>query len=140
MGALYDIAVTAIVFASNAIMACTMVVVADNGVGPVLEAPAHLNILARTAYYTFHRRFRDFFVPFLIAALVNQGLNILRGYPWTSITRRDCLLLAGFVWLFSLGMVRWEASKYRNLPWTDEEERLWTEGMTRSEFLRRTCE
>jgi hypothetical protein len=124
-----------------AIGAFTIVLVTDNGVGPALEAPAHLNIFARAAYYpfhyTFHRRFREFFVPCFIIALVDKGFKFLRGERWPSPIWRSGLMFLWLIWLLSLGLMRIEASKYRNQPWGAEEARLWTEGMTRREFLQR---
>lgn len=134
MGALFDIA-------EAAIGGCTIVLLTDTGVGPALEAPAHLNIFARAAYYpfhyTFHRRFREFFVPYFIIALVDEGFKFIRGERWPSPIWRSGLMFLWLIWLLSLVLMRFEAFKYKNRPWGAEEGRLWTEGMTRREFLQR---
>jgi len=117
--------------------AWTILYVSANGVGPALEAPAALNIFARAAYYIFHRRFRDWFVPSLSFGLVDRGLDFLRGKRSPFPLWVDCLSSLLIAWLFSFTMTRMEASQYRNQPWSSEEIRLWTEGMTRREFLQR---
>ncbi|KAI1193618.1 hypothetical protein F5X97DRAFT_313521 [Nemania serpens] len=119
-----------------AIEVCAILTVAFNGVGPALEPPAHLGIFGRVAYYTFHRRFRDLFVPFYAVGLAEGGFNIFKGNLRGPLWANNLFLLSG-CWLWALTLTRMEAIKYSNRPYTEEEEKLWTEGMTRREFLKR---
>ncbi|KAJ3556091.1 hypothetical protein NPX13_g10215 [Xylaria arbuscula] len=118
--------------------ACIMIIITDNGVGPALEAPAHLGILGRAAYYTSRRRFRDFFIPMFTIGLGHECINLWKGRLrdpmdlWV-----DCLILPSGSWPFSLAATRIEAVKYRDQPWDEMEKNLWTEEMTRREFLER---
>ena len=92
----------------------------DNGVGPAPEAPAHLSMFARAAYYTSHQRFREFFFPFLAGTLVLEGLEVLggnRSRPPDRLWGYYGLWLVLLIWLASLAMMRLEISTYRNQPW-----------------------
>jgi len=125
MGALFEIVLIAI-------FACMLLVVTDNGVGPAAEAPSHLNIFARAAYYTFHRRFRDFIVPCSVMGIFD---TILHGRIWPGHIWKEALAILCVGWLMSLFLMRVEAFMYRNKPWGAEETMQWTEGMTRSKFF-----
>lgn len=120
---------------------CALLAIIDNSAGPALEPPAHLGIFRRVAYYTFHRRFRDFFVPYFTLGLGHATFQLLKG----AIPKRDLpgalwvngLILLSGSWVFSFYLTRWEAIQYSNRPCNEEEEKLWTKGMTRREFLER---
>lgn len=107
-------------------MVGSILIVPALGVGPAPEAPAQLNIFARVAYYTTHRRFRDFFAPCLINELVNQSLNILEEGRWPNPIWRTGLSILCRSWLFSLGLMRIESYKFRDQPRSAEERRRWT--------------
>ncbi|KAI0878428.1 hypothetical protein GGS24DRAFT_419943 [Hypoxylon argillaceum] len=119
-----------------AIEICVLVAIGVDGVGPALEAPAHLGIFGRVAYYTFHRRFRDFFVPYYTIGLVRECLHVLKGDLKTPFWFNSLFLLSG-CWLWAYMKTTLEAFDYSDRPYTVEEEKLWTEGMTRREFLKR---
>ncbi|KAI1354084.1 hypothetical protein F5Y01DRAFT_36608 [Xylaria sp. FL0043] len=132
MGALSKIATIPIL----AIEVCAFLAITFNGAGPALEPPAHLGFFGRVAYYTFHRRFRDFFVPFYTVGFAHGGYHFLKGDMPGPLWLNGLFLLSSS-WLWSLTMTRMEAIKYSNQPYTVDEEKLWTEGMTRREFLKR---
>ncbi|KAI0409594.1 hypothetical protein F4802DRAFT_593233 [Xylaria palmicola] len=119
-----------------AIELCALLAIGFNGAGPALEPPAHLGIFGRVAYYTFHRRFRDYFVPLYAIGLVHRVFHILKGDLQGPLWLNNLFLLSGS-WLWSLTMTRMEAIEYSNRPYTVDEEKLWTEGITRREFLKR---
>ncbi|KAI8944224.1 hypothetical protein F4801DRAFT_238381 [Xylaria longipes] len=97
MGVLSKIATIPIM----AIELCALLAIGFNGVGPALEPPAHLGIFGRVAYYTFHRRFRDYFVPFYTIGLVHEGFHILKGDLQGLLWHNNLFLLSGS-WLWSL--------------------------------------
>ncbi|KAI1365520.1 hypothetical protein F5Y08DRAFT_303892 [Xylaria arbuscula] len=121
-----------------AIEGSMMIALFDDGEGPALEAPAHLGTLGRIAYYNSHRRFMDFFVPLFTVGL-GHGC-----FLWLTGEERDPIHL-GVGWLFfnstswlgCLAATGFEAVRYRDQPRDEIEEYLWTEGMTRREFLER---
>ncbi|RKU41678.1 hypothetical protein DL546_005012 [Coniochaeta pulveracea] len=115
-------------------------VLIELGVGPALEAPKQLNIIGRSAYYASHRRFRDIFIGLLLIWLLEQCSTSLREGTWRRTTWKGVLAMIVLAFLASLLMIIIEAHKYRDQPWSLEEARLWTKGMTRSEFLQRPSE
>ncbi|KAI1298209.1 hypothetical protein F5Y03DRAFT_368269 [Xylaria venustula] len=106
------------------------------GVGPALEPPAHLGIFGRVAYYTFHHRFRDFFVPLCALGFIHEGFRILKGDVPGRLWLHNLFILWG-TWLWALTITRMEAIRFSSQPYNEDEEKLWTEGMTRREFLKR---
>ncbi|KAI0553860.1 hypothetical protein F4679DRAFT_528523 [Xylaria curta] len=133
MGVLSKIAATIPIVAVEIF---ALLVIIGNGVGPALEPPSHHGVFGRVAYYTFHRRFSDHFVPFYIIGLLHHGFAFLKGDMRGPFWINNLILLSGS-WIWSLAMTRMEAIKYSNQPYTKDEEKLWTEGMTRREFLKR---
>ncbi|KAI0199826.1 hypothetical protein F4808DRAFT_431403 [Astrocystis sublimbata] len=108
-----------------------------HGVGPALQPIAPLGVFGQVAYYTLQPRFRDVFVPIAAAGIFDAGWSIYkRGLPgnfWLS----SLVILSGS-WLWSVALTKIEADKFSDKPKTEEEEEeLWTEGLTRREFLER---
>ncbi|KAI0102937.1 hypothetical protein GGR51DRAFT_573747 [Nemania sp. FL0031] len=119
-----------------AIEAYVSLVIVRNFSSPALEPPAHLGIFGRVTYYTFHRRFRDYFVSVYTILLVREALHILNGSQQDPLWLINPFLLSRS-WIWAFTMTRMESIRYSNRPYNKEEEKLWTKGMTRREYLER---